>query len=121
MIRAMTAFRLISLPTHGALELLLGLALMGAPFVLGFSAAGALVAVVVGALVVGLAFGAALADTGAIDISAHYAYDLGLAVGLLGAGIALAVSGDAPAAFAFLTAAVASLALNASTRYSAPR
>ena len=119
MIRAMTAFRLISLPAHGALELLLGMALMASPFLLGFGPAGTLVAVVIGALVVGLALSASLADTGTIDIAAHYAYDLGLAIGLLGAGIALAVSGDAPAAFAFLTAALAQLTLNMSTRYSA--
>ena len=119
MVGAMTAFRLISLPAHGALELLLGMALMASPFLLGFGPAGTLVAVVIGALVVGLALSASLADTGSIDIAAHYAYDLGLAIGLLGAGIALAISGDAPAAFALLTAALAQLALNASTRYTA--
>jgi hypothetical protein len=116
---AMTAFRLMSLPAHGAFELAIGVALMAAPFLLGFGAAGTLVAVVVGALVVGLALNAAVADTGAVDIAAHYAYDLGLAVGLLGAGVVLAISGDAPAALVLLAAAAAQLALNATTRYSA--
>ena len=115
----MTAFRLISLPAHGAVELALGLALMASPFVLGFGSAGTLVAVVVGALVVGLALQASVADTGSIDISAHYAYDLGLAVGLLGAGVVLAFSGDAPAALVFLAGAAVQLALNVTTRYSA--
>ena len=115
----MTAFRLISLPTHGAVELALGLALMGAPFVLSFGSAATLVAVVVGALIVGLALNAAVADTGSIDIAAHYAYDLGLAAGLLGAGVVLAISGDAPAALVFLAGAVVQLALNTTTRYTA--
>jgi hypothetical protein len=116
---AMTAFRLISLPAHGAVELALGFVLMGSPFVLGFGSAATLVAVVVGALVVGLALNAAVADTGAVDIAAHYAYDLGLAAGLLGAGIVLAISGDAPAALVFLAGAAVQLALNVTTRYSA--
>jgi hypothetical protein len=115
----MTAFRLISLPTHGAVELALGVALMASPFLLGFGAAGTMVAVVVGALVVGLALNAAVADTGTIHIAAHYAYDLGLAAGLIGAGLVLAVSGDAPAALVLLAAAAVQLGLNATTRYSA--
>jgi hypothetical protein len=115
----MTAFRLFSLPFHGALELVIGLATMAAPFALGFGAAGTVVAVVVGALVVGLALSAAVAETGTIDIAAHYAYDLGLALGLLGAGVALAVSGDPAAAIWFTSASAAQLALNLTTRYSA--
>src|SRR5438128_4013337 len=67
---AMTAFRLMSLPAHGAMELLVGLGLMASPFVLGFSAGATLVTVVVGALVAGLALGAAVAETGSIDIAA---------------------------------------------------
>ena len=114
----MTVFRLISLPLHGALELAIGLATMVAPFLLGFGAAGTLIAIVVGALVVGLALGAAVAESGTIDIAAHYAYDLGLALGLVGAGIALALSGDTPAAVWFLSASAAQLALNLTTRYS---
>ena len=117
----MTAFRLISLPAHGAVELLIGLALMASPFVLGFGAAGTLLAVAVGAIAAGLALGAAVADTASIDIAAHYAYDLGLALGLLGAGVALAIAGDGPAAGTFLAAAVAMLGLNITTRYSTAR
>src|SRR3954467_9010932 len=117
----MTAFRLISLPLHGALELAIGLATMVAPFLLGFGAAGTVIAIVVGALVVGLALGAAVAETGTIDIAAHYAYDVGLALGLLGAGVLLATSGDTPAALWFLSASAAQLALNLTTRYSVRR
>jgi hypothetical protein len=117
MSRAMTAFRLISLPAHGAVELAMGVALMAAPFVLGFGASGTLVGIVVGALIVGLALQASVADTGTIDIAAHYAYDLGLAIGLIGAGLVLAISGDGPAALVFLGAAAVQLCLNATTRY----
>jgi hypothetical protein len=117
----MTVFRLISLPFHGALELAIGLATMVAPFVLGFGAAGTVIAVVVGALVVGLALGAAVSETGTIDVAAHYAYDVGLALGLLGAGVVLAIAGDAPAAVWFLSASAAQLALNLTTRYSVRR
>src|SRR3954471_8080298 len=116
----MTAFRLISLPFHGALELAIGLATMVAPFVLGFGAAGTVIAIPVGALIVGLALGAAVAETGTIDIAAHYAYDVGLALGLLGAGIALAIGADGRAAVVMLAAATLQLALNLTTRYSAP-
>jgi len=117
----MTAFRLFSLPVHGALELTIGLATMVAPFVLAFGAAATVVAVVVGALLVGLALSAALADTQPIDISAHYAYDLGIALGLLGAGAVLAAGGDKPAGVWFLSASAAQLALTITTRYSARR
>ena len=117
----MTAFRLISLPAHGAMELLVGLALMASPFVLGFSAAAIVMAVLVGAIVSGLALSAAVADTGAIDIAAHYTYDLALAVGALGAGIVFALAGDGAAAGTLLGAGVALLGLNLTTRYSARR
>ena len=87
----MTAFRLISLPFHGALELLLGVSTMAAPFVLGFGAAGTVVGLVVGALVVGLA---------------------------LGAGLILSIAGDAVAGVFFAAASAAQIALNLTTRYS---
>ena len=116
---AMTAFRLISLSAHGAFELVIGLALMAAPFVLGLGAAGMLIALVAGALTVGLALGAAVADIGPIDVAAHYAYDVGLAIGLVGAAVVLAIASDAAGAAVFLAAALAQLALTLTTRYSA--
>lgn len=117
----MAAFRLVSLPTHGAFELLVGLATLVAPFVLGFGTAGTVVAVALGVLIVGLALSAAASDVARIDISAHFAYDVGLGFGLLGAAVVLAVSGDRPAGAFFAAAAVAQLALNATTRYSLAR
>jgi mannose/fructose/N-acetylgalactosamine-specific phosphotransferase system component IIC len=114
----MTAFRLISLSAHGALELLIGMALLASPFVLGFGAAGTLIALVIGALTVGLALGAAVADMGSFDIAAHYAFDVAVAVGLVGAALALAIAGDATAAGVFVGAAIAQLGLTLTTRYS---
>ena len=117
----MTAIRLISLPAHGALELLVGLGLMASPFVLGLSAGATIVMVLVGALVAGLALGAAVADTGSIDIAAHYSFDLAAALGLLGAGLVFAVAGEGIAGVVLLAAGVVQLGLNLTTRYSARR
>jgi len=115
----MTAFRLISLPLHGAAELLLGLVVMAAPFVLGFSAAATVTAFVIGAVVVGLGLAAATADLGGIDVSAHTAYDLGIVLGLVGAAVVMAAASDARAAVFLAAVAAAQLALHSTTRYSA--
>jgi hypothetical protein len=115
----MTALRLVPLSLHSALEMLLGLLLMVAPFVLGTSAVGMVAGVVVGALVVGLALQAL--DTGprgALPVSAHHAADFGLALGMGGAAVVLA-SADATAALLFAAAAVAEMTLALVTRYSA--
>jgi hypothetical protein len=117
----MTAFRLISLPVHGAMELLVGMALMVSPFALGFAPGATLVTVVVGTLVAGLALGAAVSESGAIDIAAHYTLDVALALGLLGAGLVFAVAGEGAAGVVLLAGGVAQLALNLTTRYSARR
>ena len=114
----MTALRLISLPTHAALELLAGLAVMVAPFVLGFGPAGMVSAVVLGALIAGLALTAASADSSTLPISAHFAFDRGLALGLLGGALVLGLAGDRAAAALFAAAAVGQVALNLTTRYS---
>lgn len=115
----MTALRLISLPTHAVLELVGGIALMAAPFVLGFTAAGLVAGVVVGALVVGLALSAATTDGSGLPISAHFAFDRGIAVGLLGGALILGLAGDAVAAAVFAAAALGQAALNITTRYTA--
>ncbi len=110
----MTAFRLISLPVHGALELLVGLALLAAPFVLGFGPAGAILAVGIGVLVVGLALGAG----DGLPVSAHLAFDQALVLTMAACAAALAWGGDREAALGFVAAAALQLALTTSTRYS---
>jgi hypothetical protein len=119
--RTMTAFRLISLPVHGALELVAGLATMAAPFLFGFGTAGTIVAVAIGALIVGLALATVSDETerGSVPIAAHFAFDRGLTIGLLGVAVVLGLSGDLAAAAFMALAGTALLALSATTRYSA--
>ena len=115
----MTAFRLISLPAHGALELLAGLITMVAPFVFGFTPAGAVAAVVIGVLIVGLSLAAASPERGSLPIAAHFAFDRGIVIGLLGGAVLIGLAGDAGAALFLAVTGVALLALSLSTRYSA--
>lgn len=112
-------FRLISLTSHAALELLAGLAIMVAPFLLGFGPAGTAIALVLGVLVVGLALNAASTEGSTIPVAAHFAFDRGLAAGLLGAALLLTISGDRAAGVFFLAAAAVLLGLNVTTRYTA--
>lgn len=116
----MTALRLIPFPVHAALELVTGMFLLVAPFLFGFQVAGALVSVVIGALVMGLALGAATTGphTRSLPLSAHHAFDYGLALGLVSVSMLLALTGDPVAATVLLAASVAQLALNLTTRYS---
>ena len=110
----MTAFRLISLPTHAVVELLLGLALIASPFALGFGPGGLVSAVALGSLIIGLALGAA--DT--LRLSAHVAADYAIVGALLSGSLALSVVGDDLAALVFLACGVVELALALTTRYS---
>jgi len=114
----MTVVRLIPLPIHAGLEMLLGLALMAAPFVFGASIAGLVAGVVVGALVVGLALQSL--DAGGrppLPVSAHHAADYGLVLGMAGGALVLGID-DLTAAAIFGAAALAHLTLNLVTRYS---
>ncbi len=114
----MTALRLISLPTHAALELAGGLIVLIAPFVLGFSAAGLVVSVMLGALIVGLALSAIPVEGRTSPIGAHFAYDRGLAIGLLGGALVLGIAGDVGASVFLAAAAAGQAVLNLVTRYS---
>ncbi len=116
----MTAFRLISLPTHAALEFTGGLALMVAPFVFGFTAAGLVVAVTLGAILAGLGLTAASreGDRG-LSVGEHFALDRTLAFGLLLGAVGLALIEDRTGAVALVIGAAAQLGLSLSTRYTA--
>lgn len=113
----MTAFRVLSLSSHGAIELLLGLLLIVAPFALGFELAAGVIAVTAGALLVGLA----LSADQSLPVSAHHAFDHALAAALLAAAVIVGFGGDRGAGGAFAVAATAQLMLVASTRYVRPR
>ena len=112
----MTALRHVPLPIHSALELLIGLALIGAPFALGLSTPALVVGVIVGAIVAGIALQAV--EPATTSVSAHHAADHGIALGLAGAAILFAAV-DSSAAVLFGAAALAQLALNLTTRYTA--
>jgi hypothetical protein len=106
--------RRLSLNEHGLLELLAGLALIGAPLVLGLGLVPLTAGIGAGALIAGLA----LADD--MPISAHMAADMALGLGLLAAAVALTAAGEPVAATLVALGAVAELALSASTRWTRP-
>lgn len=111
----MTALRSISLPVHGVLELLGGLALLAVPFGLGFTPAGTILALAIGVLLVGVALGAGES----LPVSAHRSFDQALVLTLAASALALAYADDRTAAPAlFMAAAALQLALTLSTRYS---
>ena len=109
----MDVSRSISLPTHAALELALGLALLAGPFALGAEPAGLVAAVCLGVLMVGLAF----AGPDSLPLSAHQSFDLALVAALGGAGLGLAVSGDPAIGFLLALVGGLQLALLALTRW----
>jgi hypothetical protein len=115
-----TAIRLIPLPIHAALELAIGLFTMAAPFLLGFGLPAAVVAVAIGALITGVALAGTVDERGssALPVSALYAFDYGIAVGLVGAGAVVGLAGDPAAALALALIGGAQLLLNLTTRYS---
>src|SRR5919206_1936208 len=102
--------RRLSLPEHGALELLVGLALIWAPFALGFGPAGLLVSMAAGAVIAGLGLSDGMA------IATHMAADLAVALGLIGVAAALAAGGDTAAGGVLSAAAATELALSVCTR-----
>jgi hypothetical protein len=107
-------FRRLNLPGHGAIELATGIAMMLAPGVLQFGAAGLVASALLGAVLVGVSLGLNAAPTRAA-ISRHQHFDslfllatalaaFVLAVaGELGAGLFLAVVVGVQASLAQLT------------------
>jgi hypothetical protein len=113
----MSTTRRLSLPTHGALELLIGLALLAGPFAAGLGTGGLVLGVVAGTLVAGVG----LAGADSLPLRAHQALDQTLAVVLLGIAIALALAGEPAGAAVIGAAAVAELLLVSGTRWTRPR
>lgn len=112
----MSALRRCSLPTHAVLELLGGIVLLGAPFVVGFGPAGTVVAFGLGVLLVGLS----LAGAEDLPVTSHVAIDQALVMTFLVGAVALALAGDRAAAVVLLAAGVTQLALAVTTRYTRP-
>ena len=102
--------RRLSLTEHGALEMLVGLALIAAPFALGFGPAGLVASLAAGAVITGLGLSEGM------PISSHMAADTAVALALL--GVALLVSAEEAVAGGVLAAAAAGeLALGVCTRW----
>lgn len=121
MISDMTALRLISLPVHGALEMLVGFAVMAAPIALGLSAPAAVAGVVIGTVLVGLALASVDVEAEGrrpLGIATHHSLDYGLVTTLLGSAAILGFAGDRAAAVLFAALALLQLALNLTTKYS---
>jgi hypothetical protein len=118
----MTLFRLISPALRSGLMIATGTALMVLPPVLGMSAAAIVTGVAIGVLAGALGVaGTATEGRGTLPLSAHAAYDRGLAIGLFAVAILFGTAGE-PAALAFFSAAgAAQLLLGISTRYSGGR
>lgn len=112
--------RLISLNVHSALEIALGTAIMAAPFVFGLGTAALVTGFVVGVAIMGLGIASTGGGRGSIPVSAHAAYDGGIALGLIGAGLVLGIAGDLGALALLVGAGLVQTLLTASTRYSVP-
>lgn len=112
----MTVLRPLSLPLHGAFELPIGVLALVAPFVLGFGLVGTVVSLLIGVCIVGLALDAAQQPA---QVSAHQAFDYGIASAAVFVAVPLALAGDAAAALFLGALGLAQLALDATTRYSA--
>jgi hypothetical protein len=115
---AMTVFRAISLSAHGAIEIVLGLMTMVAPFLFGFGVAGGVTALLIGMLLVGAAL--TTVDARTVNVAAHYTFDYVVALAILVAALALGLLAGDKHATAYLAAvAVVQLGLNMGTRYTA--
>jgi hypothetical protein len=113
-----TISRLISYPTHGAVELLVAVGVMAVPFAIGLSTAAVITAVVIGAILFGLGVSATdVGERGTLPISAHAAYDAGIALGLALVGIVFGIAGSGLALAFFVVAGLTELLLAAFTRY----
>ncbi len=116
----MTAIRLVPFPVHVALRLMTALATLVAPFAIGFSPAGTVIAVGVGAIVAGATLRGIPNERGQIPyaISDIHAFEWGAILGLFGAAIVLGISGDSAALLTLGAIAALQTAGNLTTRYS---
>lgn len=116
----MTGMRLIPLPVHAALRMATGFLTMVAPFLFAFDAPATLSAVVIGALVVGVALVATPDERGRTPVAAEAvaAFDWALVLGLMATAVAVAAAGDAGAGLVLTAIASTQGVGNLTTRYS---
>jgi len=112
--------RAISPGLRAGLLVAVGSALFSVPFAIGLSMAAIATGLVAGIVAIGLGLaGTAPEGRGTIPVSAHAAYDVGLAIGLALSAVAFAVTGEVAAAAFFFVTGLIQLTLSAITRYSA--
>lgn len=111
----MTRNRRFTVSMHGVIELALGLATLVSPVLLHFANAGIVTAVVLGALLVGLAV--TISDDRRVSLGWHHLCDLVLVVATAVAAFGLAEAGQGSAALFFAALAVLLSGLNVATRY----
>lgn len=105
--------RRVSLPTHGLVELVAGLALVIASLAFDLGALGALLTFSAGAVMAGLGLGAA----DALSLSVHESLDRTLAIAMAGGSVAAAGADSALAAVLLLAASFTQLTLTGVTRW----
>jgi hypothetical protein len=116
----MTVARLITLGMRSSLMMLLGAALLIVPVALGLNPVAIFTGLTAGAIAVALGIaGTAVGGRATLPVSAHAAYDRGLALGLLLAAIVLGAAGEGGGAAVLGVGGMASLAIAVTTRYSA--
>lgn len=115
-----TALRRIPLPIHAALRMTTGLLTMAAPFLAGFGTTATLLAIVIGAVVVGVALTATPDERGLtpLPVDAVHAADWVNVFALLGAATYVAARGDNRAGGVLIAIALLQLAGNLTTSYS---
>jgi hypothetical protein len=111
----MTTNRRFTLSTHGAIELVLGLATLVSPALLRFGHAGLLVAVLLGSLLAGMAV--TIGADSRTSPAWHQLFDLIFVIATAVAALFLALAGDARAALFFVALTVVQSGLNVATRY----
>jgi hypothetical protein len=114
--------KLFSIELHGAIELLVGVALICLPFLVGLVPGATFASIVIGVILVGLALGAAEpGGRASVPLTAHAVYDWGLGMALVGAGIAFGIVQGYLALVFFFAAGAIELGLVAATSYSVRR
>jgi hypothetical protein len=115
----MTLFRLVSPALRSGLLIAVGAFLMLTPVAVGLSTAAASFGLVVGALTIALGLaGSEDSGRGTVPIRIQATWDLGLALGLVAAGIAFGFAGQPSALALFVTAGVVTGLIATNTSYS---
>lgn len=114
----MTLARLVPLHIHGALEAVLALLVMAAPFVLGFDAAAMVASVTVGTLMLTVSLTSHAGEESVLPISLHALLDATFGLAMTAAAIAFAFAGETAATVSLVAGGLAVILLASLTRYS---